>query len=260
MNLRSNISKITVAGLTVAILAGYVPTMAYAVTSTEGRSSVVKQSPFCAQLPSKVTQITTNMANNKAKVPKAQINRTQKITSDRNKVDQEIAADRAKWDQDRQNNYTKLEAKATIDAQKNAVKTYESTITSAIATRRAAYDAARTTYRDAVDVAISSMQSQVDSQILTFNNAVNAAISAAETSCSADASNRTAIRTQFISDMGTARQNYQSDRKSDDNLGSTIKQLAQDRNASFKAADDVFKTTAESARGTLKAAFGSDSI
>ncbi len=230
-----------------------VPTVSMAATTT-------KESPFCTNLSSVSGKVTNNLTSLENKLTSARTDREQQITANRAKWDQEIKDNRAKWDQQRQDNFAKLEAKATTDDQKAAVKTYESTILSAVATRRQAYNTAREIFRSGVNAAIATRHNTIDSQVAAFNSSANAAVAKAQASCQATPNDGPAIRTKFQADLKAARETFQNARKDDDKVGDTVKQLAATRNASFKAANMAFEATAKIARDTLKAAFKNTSI
>ncbi len=255
-------SKSVVLGLLLTFSVATLP--AFAVEPAKpnqaaNQTTTPKESPFCTNLSATVSKVNTNVTNLKAKITSSFAQRDSEIASNRAKWDQEIKDNRAKWDKVRQDNFTKLETKAQTDAQKAAVKTYESAITNAVTTRRAAYDAARVTYRGAEDGAIAAKRDKINGQIANFTNGVNGAISTAQASCAATPSNGPAIRDKFSADMKAAGDTYSQDRKNDD-IGSTLKQLAQTRNAAFAAADKTFDATAQAARDALKAAFKGASI
>jgi len=62
MNLRSNISKIAMIGLAAIVFSTYVPATTFAITNAKNKESL-----FCTNLPSKVTQINTDMAGSMAR-------------------------------------------------------------------------------------------------------------------------------------------------------------------------------------------------
>lgn len=216
-------------------------------------------SPFCNNLQNRASQITTNLTNMKNKVDDAWSKASQTLTTNRQKEDQEIATDRQTWDTQRQDNYTKLEAKATTDSQKAAVQAYITAVNNAVATRRTAYDAARTAFRSGVDSAIATRHSEVTDQLNAFVDSANSAIATAEASCIANPANGATIRSTLIDSLKTARTTFQTDRKDDSKIGTQVVQLAQVRKAAFKAADAAFATSLSAARQALKAAFGSSS-
>ncbi|OVE78974.1 hypothetical protein BVY00_01580 [bacterium G20] len=232
----------------------FTPAMTLAAPATP------KESPFCTNLPNTISKVSTDISNLKSKMTAERSKLDQQIAAGRAKWDQEIKNSRAKWDQERQGYFLKLEAKATTDAQKSAVKTYEAAITAAVNIRRTANDAARTTYYAGVDSAISNQRATVDGQVATFTGSVNSAESTAQSSCAATPSSGPDIRTTFQAAMKSARESYTAARKSDGNIKDQVKQLAQTRDASFKSNDATFDASSKAARDALKAAFKSTNI
>ncbi len=238
-----------------------VPFSFLAVSSSASLAATTpKTSPFCTNLLVLVTKINSSVSSLEAKMATARTNRDQKVATNDTKWDQELATDRAKWTGQRQDQFTRLEAKATTDTQKAAVKTYETTITSAIATRESANDAARATFRAGVASLIAGQRSTIDSQVGTFANAVSSAEATALSSCQATPDQGPAIRTAFQTAMKNARQAFVSDRKSDGTIGSQVKALAQTRDAAFKVNDATFVAAAKAAAAALKTAFKNPSI
>jgi len=139
---------------------------------------------------------------------------------------QKVAEARAKSDAARLTNFTTLESKATNDAQKQAVQTYEAAVRSAIANRRASYDVAKTTFHSAVQSAVAAKRANVTAQLTTFNASMN-----------------------------SARTTFQSGRTSDATVSATVKQLVATRNAAFQAADTAFHTAMTAAKAALATAF-----
>jgi len=101
-----------------------------------------KTSPVCTNLTTSTAKITTNLDTLQAKVTQAQTSQDQKQTVDWQQVDQKVSAARSTADTARINDFTKLEAKATTAAQKQAVTAYELAVHNAVTTRRAAADTA----------------------------------------------------------------------------------------------------------------------
>ncbi len=234
---------------------------AAAALSTGGPSvaqSVKETSPFCTNIVSNVGKINSSLNAAKLKVDEARTERVATQTANRAKWDQELAANRAKWDQQRQENFTKLEAKATTDAQKTAVQTYKKAITDAISTRRATNDKARADFRSAVDSLISGQNSTVNAQSVILTTTISTAISTAQAACYATPAEGATIRTTLQAGIKTAKETFNNARKSDSNLGDQIQKLAETRNTTIKANDSAFEAAAKAARDTLKAAFGTN--
>jgi hypothetical protein len=230
----------------------------FALSAPVTTPAVKETSPFCTNIVTNVGKLTTSLNAAKVKVDSARTDRVSQQTANRTKWDQELAANRTKSDQQRKDNFTKLEAKATTDAQKTAVKNYESTITDAIAKRRDANDAARATFRSGVDSAISSQNSTINAQSVLLSTAISTAISTAQAACYATPANGPAIRETLQASIKTAKDTFNTARKSDGTIGDQIQKLTEIRNTAIKANDSAFEAAAKTARDTLKAAFGSN--
>lgn len=237
--------------------AATVTSMVFMPLSGTALAVEAKTSPFCTNLSTRVSSITSQVNNLSGKVAPAWAQQDEKLSSADQKVDQDVAAARQKADSDRDANFTKLEAKATTDAQKQAVQTYETAVKTAVTTRRGAYDAARQTFRTGVKDAVLARRSTVAAQISQFKASVNAAVASAQASCTSNPASGASVRTTLVSALKTARQTFQSNRKGDETVGSQVKQLAATRNDSFKAADQAFKASMVTARDALRQAFGS---
>jgi hypothetical protein len=176
--------------------------------------------------------------------------RSKTFTTKRQDWDKRLLEKRDAWDAQRQQNFTKMEAKAKTAAQKEAVATYKSAVLAAVNTRRTANDAARAAFRNGVEDFASGHRSEVLADLTTFKGAVTAAETTAKTNCEADPSQGVTIRTTFRNALKTARQDYAATRK-DDPLDSQIKTLAQTRDQTIKTNDETFRRTIQTARETL---------
>lgn len=227
------------------------PVMALGARTADGGA-------FCTNLQTKATSITNHLSSLKSKISTTWQNQDTRLAALASTVDQKIATDRGAADAKRQVAFAKLEAKATTDGQKTAVTTYENSVMQAVATRRAAFDAARTAFRTGVKNAILTRRSTLSDQADTFATTVNAALTAAESSCTDGTVSATAIRQTLVSSLRNARQTFVSNRQGDNKVGIAVRQLAVTRNAAFKAADQTFHASLKTAAAALKAAFGSD--
>ena len=214
-------------------------------------------SPFCTNLAATVAKVNGQMASLQAKLTSARTTRDNQLAANQSKWDSALEAARSKADAARQSNFAQLESKATTSAQKSAVQTYEAAVMSAVATRRAANDQARTTFRSALLGLLGAHRGQVDTQATAFSTAVKSAEDSATAACQATPAEGASIRATFQAAMKTARQTYITSRQEDSKLGSQIAQLAHTRDEAIKANDTAFLAATKSAREALKAAFAS---
>jgi hypothetical protein len=235
------------------------PMSVYALGSATA-DTTANTSPFCTELSTKSQTITNSMNTVSGKLQAAWAKQTQDLTNDFQKADQDIAADRAKADTERQTDFTKLMAKATTSSEKQAVGVYETAVLQAVNTRRTAYDNARSNYRTNVEGAISGRQTTVKGQLTVFESSVSSALSNAQSSCASTPNDGTSIRTTLVGSLKSARETFQSDRKSDSTVGTQIKQYVTTRNDAFATANSIFQTSIQNAAKTLQQAFGKTSV
>lgn len=133
------------------------------------------------------------------------------------------------------------------DTQLAAIDTYVQSIKMAEAAREEAVDSARATYHAGLAQEVKNQQQKLSEAAATFQ----ASVSTAFTTAKADCGNGSATATLRAS-IKTARDVFQTSRKADA-AKTSIRQLAETRTKSIKAADAEFKKNAESYRVTLKA-------
>lgn len=242
---------------TVFILAA--PATSVALSAKASTTTTTKTSAFCSNISTEANTVTTKLNGLISTAQQAWSNRDTKWNNLITTVNQEVAAARLRADTAREQDFTKLMAKATTSSENSAVMAYESSVNQAVSSRRTAYDAARQTYRSGVEAVTATRENTVIDQFNTFKTAVNSAIQTAEASCTATPGNGPVIHSVFQSSMQSARQTFSSERQSDPTINTQVKQLATTRDAAFNTADQTFQTAMNSAAQTLKEAFGSKS-
>jgi hypothetical protein len=251
MKLTSNIIRKSALLVTITT-ATLLPMQVFALGN--GTVAVTVESPFCKNLGTTTSKVTTTLTDLVKKHTDAEATRDQKIAANRTKWDQELAANRAKWDTQRTDNFTKLQAKATTDDQKAAAATYVDTVKAAITARRSANDSARSAFRAGVDAAIATRRTQVSAQSDTFTSSVNTDIAAAQSTCASD-SKSTVARETFKTSMKTTRTTFMADRAGDDKVTTVVAELVKTRDTTIKTNDDSFKAKTAAARNELKVSF-----
>jgi len=235
------------------------PSAAYALPSqasdAASGSSNAKTSEFCTNLSNEENSVNQRMNNLISNAESHWSTSSQDWQNIWSRVDQKVSDSRQKADTERLQDFTKLQAKAKNTAEQQAVQTYITAVTNAVSTRRSAYDAARQAFRAGVEAAISSRGNTVTDQFNIFKESVTSSFAIAQTSCTADPSGGQTYRKQLQTSLRTARLTFESGRKNDQTVPSQIKQLVATRNAAFKAADQTFKSSMQSARQALLAAF-----
>ena len=224
-----------------------------AAEASSPKPSENKAATFSANLPKRASQVTTTLTKPGDKVAGHRAEQAKKRPENRTKTDQESATKRAGWDADRLANFTKLEAKATTDAQKAAVATYETAIRAAVTARRNANEQARATFRTGVDSLLDTHDVMLTSQTTTYTFAVSAALDTAKASCLATPKEGVTIHNTLEASLKAARDSFKTARQGNDKVSTQVKQLADARNNSFKANNATFDAASKAARDALKA-------
>jgi len=134
-------------------------------TTTVSNKVSTSTSTFCTNFATESAKITARMNEHSTKLTATWSQQDANASSKTQANVQKVAEARAKSDAARLTNFTTLESKATNDAQKQAVQTYEAAVRSAIANRRASYDVAKTTFHSAVQSAVAAKRANVTAQL-----------------------------------------------------------------------------------------------
>jgi len=250
----NNKRQIVAVFLATAVL---VPNISYAVAAIRTNIPVKATTTqnFCTNVTSYAARITEALTKNKANLENRQEKNKENFQERYAKRSQTLTQARVLGDADREEIYTKLMAKATTDAQKQAVQQFKATVETAVTARRSAVDVAVKAYWDALDASLNGRQSSVDSAKQTFTNAINTAVAAAQSAC-AGGTDPATVRTQFNATVKAAKTQFSTDRKAIDKYGPQVKAIVTTRNAEVKKAFDAFRATMEQARTALKASLG----
>lgn len=209
---------------------------------------------FCSRIDQIIAPIEQRMADREAK-----------LEAKRQEIDVNLAkrkADRMARlsdyrntrDDNREAQYAKLEAKATTDAQKQAVASFKATVEAAVVTRKAAVDSAISALGQSVDQSIDARRAAVTTVTNEFKNAKSAAIEKAKADCAAGVAPQT-IRETFRASMKVAQDKFKSDYQAIEKLKGSFESVRAIRKQAVEKAIADFKTTMEKARADLKAAF-----
>jgi hypothetical protein len=158
-------------------------------------------------------------------------------------------------DDNREAQYAKLEAKATTDAQKQAVANFKATVEAAVVTRKAAVDSAIASLQQSVDQSIEARRAKITTATHEFKSAKSAAIAKAKVDCSAGVDPKT-IRETFRASMKAAQDKFKSDYQVIEKLKGSFESVRVTKQQAVKTAIADFKTVVEKAKADLKAAFG----
>ncbi len=182
-------------------------------------------------------------------------NEAQEIKTDRQNSDNALQQDRAKWAQNRQDIYSKLNSKATTDAQKQAVAAFQNAVEAAVTARESALDAARAAFRQGINQIIPQHQADVKQVLAIFQSSIQTAINQASSQCASGTDSAT-IRAALQTALQNARNTRQAGIQKIDKVGPQIQQLVQARNAAIKQAMQVYQTALQNVVSALKSAFG----
>jgi len=158
-------------------------------------------------------------------------------------------------DDNRETQYAKLEAKATTDAQKQAVANFKATVEAAVVTRKAAVDSAISAVEQSVSQSIDARRAAVTTATNEFKSAKSAAIAKTKADCSAGVDPQT-IRETFRASMKAAQDKFKNDYQAIEKLKGSFESVRTTRQQEVKTAIADFKSTLEKAGTDLKATFG----
>ncbi len=209
---------------------------------------------FCTIVNTWSTDVAGKIARARNTLTNRQNTLDERVDERRGKRDETLGEVRERHDDNRDSRYDRLEAKATTDAQKQAVATFRASMETAIAARRTAVDAARTAYWNGVNQLVSSRQAALNQLVETYTSALETALNTAKTECAGGTEPATA-REHFGAALRTANAAFAEGRKTLERFGPQVRTLAETRNTAIKKAMQDFRTAAEAARTILKAAF-----
>ncbi len=249
---RKNITKAVATMALVASVATPGLSFAQSASSTSPSTSV---KAFCANVDAFAQKINTKLTEKQTSYDEKKQERIDKINTKQSEREAALEKKRGEWDGKRLEAFTKVEVKATTDAQKQAVTVYENTVKQAVSTKRASVDSAISTFNTGVSSLITSRKSAVDGLIATFSASVTAATNLVKTECAGGVSSADA-RAHLETAVKAARATLKSSVAALPKVKISIQQLATARKATVTTAESTFKTTVEQAKATLKVAFG----
>jgi hypothetical protein len=210
---------------------------------------------FCTNLTSVTSMIGGNTNNQFQDLKTNFAGGASKVKQDLTGVGNSLASARAAADQKRDADFQELSAKATTDAQKAAIATFEASVTQAITTERTSVDTADMAFEQGVLAVISARQTALANAAANYKAAVASALSQAGSSCTAGVSPMT-VRTTLQEALQAARSALQSVASKSQGLGPNVSNLAATRKAAVQKAQALAKTAIDAALATLKAALG----
>ena len=156
---------------------------------------------FCTTITKRV--VNKNLDDHTAQLEARRQENTQKKDEKRTERDTKLEQHRDGWDQNHDTRFTKLETKATTDAQRAAIAEFKATVTAAITARRTAVDVAIATFRSGIDALNTSHKGAIDTALANLKTARQAALDQAKANCTAGMDPATA-KTTFDTAMKAA--------------------------------------------------------
>jgi hypothetical protein len=167
------------------------------------------------------------------------------LTSKRTEVD-------AKWDAQ----IAAMKAKATTEAQKAAIATFEATVESLNAARRTSVNSAVTTFTNGLDGLRGESGAEYEKMVVEHKAAIEAAFNDAEAACTAG-TDGTTVSKELRADLNAAREAFKADRQAYAVRGD-FEELRKARVAANNAARETFRKGFAEASKTLRTALGQD--
>lgn len=213
---------------------------------------------LCTRIEAQVAKMVSNVSDNVQKVERNRVERESRIGDAWNKFDGERETNRNREDENLTARFSMLDGTAKNDGQSQAIKTFETSVRSALEAKRTAIDAALKAFHDGVQSLLDSRKATVSSSLATMQAAFKAAGDKVTADCAAGVAPKT-VRTTFIAAVQAARKNYEAARKGQDDFSAQMKTLVSAKQAAFQKAQTDFKTAMNQARDALKAALGENS-
>ena len=244
--------KLNVARLGLVLLL-VTPLSALAATSNQTRSGGVGE-VICQRLDAISSKLVERADSNKTLWGQKRIDVLKKITTNRQEAIDRLFAARALADANRKEAYNKLSAQATTTSQKQALNTFKSAVEAAVKARKTAVDNALKTYQEGV-LTLANSRNDASLALLTkLRNDIKAAFAQAKADCAAGKDTQM-IKTNLLSSMRTAREQFTAERQKTNDLKSQLEALKSARNTAIRNAMQEFKQALERAKQDLKAAF-----
>lgn len=243
MNFKKRIAVLGILGM-------ILPSLSLAATSTP---------PFggqnlCSRLGNYISKMETRITDRESKILSRRRERQEKWSDRLTDWDEKREAQRDRAEARMAEFFLKLEARATTDAQKQALAVFKAAIQAAIQVRKTAVDAAILAFRTGVETQLSQRKIQTENAVLAYKNAQKAAFDKAKSSCDSMIVPGTVLET-LKTDLKTARDNFQAARTAIEKAADKIKALNETKKAAFGKAHQDFKAALEKAKADFGLAF-----
>ncbi len=223
------------------------PVVSFAQTTTT-------KANFCSRIDQIVTSIEQKIAERDVKLQAKwqEIDaRLLKRVTDRTA---RLLENRSTRDDNREDQYAKLESKATTDVQKQAIARFKTTVESAVTARKTAVDSALSALQESVKQSIDTRRTAVTAVKNEFITAKSSAIEKAKADCAAGVDPKT-IRENFRTGMKVAQEKLKTDHQAIAKIKTSVESVRETKKQSVEKAISDFKAIMEKARTDLKAAF-----
>lgn len=209
---------------------------------------------FCANFTETAEKISGNLSERQTKIDDFIAKREEISTEKREARDNTLNEQRSAADMRRTEWHERLESRANIDDEKDAVLKFKQTLESAVDKRQDAVDTAIKDFRDGVDDILIARKNTLKNASVTFKTATDAAVAQVNTDCD-NGKSTIDIKKTFRANLKTARETLKTERQNAEKVGIKIKSLAETRRTSVQKAISDFKITATTATKELKQAF-----
>ena len=250
--MKMNFKKITIFAFSVFVTA-CLALPVFAISQVGEGSPALKG--FCSRISELTLKVDQRINDREAKLEKKHQENLDKFAVNKSERNAKKEEGKDKRDANRQEHYSALEAKATTDAQKQALAVFESTVEAAITARQTTIDATIASFQADIKRAMDNRKVAVDAAVSEFKNAEDLAIDKAISDCASGIDQKT-VRATFIASMKTARDKFQSNKQAIEKLRASFEPLRATRKAAIDKAIQDFKIAIEGAKNELKIALG----
>lgn len=216
--------------------------------AVEAQSARQREAIFCAQLGERQRTILDGLTNRLNSYVAAFEKQTSDQVLRRQQLDERLMALRIQADEKRASSYVLMENNQVGEEEKSVARTYAEKVTSAVQTRRAAFDQARISFQQTIDSLLAERDQAMREAMSTFQQAVNAALSKAAGQCSTSRADISEARRQLVAALKQARLNYNDSLQARQDYRSSVRDAAAIRNAAFKVATESFQLTMQQLR------------
>ncbi len=209
---------------------------------------------LCSRLGNYISKMETRIIDRESKILSERGERQNKWSDRLSSWDEKREAQRNRAESRMTDFLLKLEARATTDAQKQAVIDFKTAIQAAIGVRKTAIDAAILAFRTGAQTLLLERKTSTESAVLAYKTAQKAAFDKAKSNCGSGTDPRT-IQETLKADLKAAQDKFQTDRQAIEKIADKIKVLNETKKAAMEKAHQDFKAALEKTKVDLKAVF-----